>query len=90
MENEELELIYLTIDGMHCSMCEAHVNDAIRKVLGVKKVKASAPKKVAKVLATKDVSIDALKESVSKDGYRVLDVKYEPYTKKGFFSKLFF
>ena len=26
------------IDGMKCSMCEAHVNDAVRKVVKVKKV----------------------------------------------------
>ncbi len=90
MEKEDLILVYLTIDGMRCSMCEAHVNDALRKVVGVKKAKASAPKKIAKVLARKDVSLDELKASVAKDGYRVLDVRSEPYTKKGFFSKLFF
>ena len=29
------------IDGMMCSMCESHVNDAIRNHLNVKKVSAS-------------------------------------------------
>lgn len=90
MENEDFILIHMTIDGMRCSMCEAHVNDAIRKVAGVKKVKASVSKKEAKVLALKGIDMDALKQSVEKDGYRVLDMKSEPYTKKGFFSKLFF
>ena len=28
------------IEGMMCGMCEAHVNDAIRKAFDVKKVKA--------------------------------------------------
>ena len=90
MENEDLILIHMAIDGMRCSMCEAHVNDAIRKVIGVKKVKASATKKEAKVLASKDVDLKTLKQSVEKDGYRVLEIKMEPYTKKGFFAKLFF
>ena len=27
------------IDGMACSMCEAHINDAIRKAFPVKKVR---------------------------------------------------
>jgi len=26
--------ITLKIDGMMCSMCEAHVNDVVRKVVG--------------------------------------------------------
>ena len=29
------------IDGMMCGMCEAHVNDAIRSKLNVKKVTSS-------------------------------------------------
>ena len=32
------------IDGMMCSMCESHVNDAIRNHLNVKKVSASHSK----------------------------------------------
>ena len=28
----------LKIDGMMCSMCEAHINDAVRKYFNVKKV----------------------------------------------------
>ena len=27
----------LTVEGMMCGMCEAHVNEALRKVPGVKK-----------------------------------------------------
>ena len=34
----------LTIDGMMCSMCEAHVNDAVRDALQVKSVKSSHKK----------------------------------------------
>ena len=29
------------VDGMQCGMCEAHVNDAVRKALPVKKVTSS-------------------------------------------------
>ena len=31
----------LGIDGMSCGMCEAHVQDVIRRNIDVKKVKAS-------------------------------------------------
>ena len=33
--------ITLDIEGMACGMCEAHVNDAIRKAFSVKKVSSS-------------------------------------------------
>lgn len=33
--------ITLKVDGMQCGMCEAHVNDAVRKAFPVKKVTSS-------------------------------------------------
>ena len=32
--------IVLEVEGMHCGMCETHVNDVVRRVEGVKKVKS--------------------------------------------------
>ncbi len=32
-----IELI-IEVEGMKCGMCESHVNDVVRKVVGVKKV----------------------------------------------------
>ena len=29
--------IVLEVEGMHCGMCETHVNDVVRRVEGVKK-----------------------------------------------------
>ena len=37
--------ITLDIDGMACGMCEAHINDAVRKAFAVKKVSSSYTKK---------------------------------------------
>lgn len=37
--------VILKIDGMTCGMCEAHVNDAIRRSLPVKKVRSSPRRK---------------------------------------------
>ena len=28
------------VSGMACSMCEAHINDAVRRVFSVKKIKS--------------------------------------------------
>ena len=33
--------ITLKIEGMQCGMCEAHVNDAVRRTFPVKKVTSS-------------------------------------------------
>lgn len=42
--------ITLKIDGMACGMCEAHVNDAIRKAFSVKKVTSSHSKGRTEIL----------------------------------------
>ena len=41
----------LHIEGMMCGMCEAHVNDAIRKNFEVKKVTSSHTKKETEILS---------------------------------------
>ena len=45
--------ITVGVDGMACSMCEAHVSDAIRKAFPVKKVTASHTKGQAVIVAEK-------------------------------------
>ena len=40
----------LKIDGMACGMCEAHVNDAIRKAFAVKRVTSSHSKGKTEIL----------------------------------------
>ena len=39
------------IDGMMCSMCESHVNDAIRANFNVKKVSSSHAKNRCEILS---------------------------------------
>ena len=43
--------ITLEVEGMHCGMCETHVNDVVRRVEGVKKVKSSHAKGRTEVVA---------------------------------------
>ena len=40
----------IAVEGMACSMCEAHINDAVRKAFPVKKVTSSRSKKETTVL----------------------------------------
>ncbi len=74
----------LDVDGMMCGMCEAHVNDAIRKVFEVKKVTSSHSKGQTEIIAEQPLDEEKLKETIDSTGYKVLGVKTEPYEKKGF------
>ena len=76
----------LTIDGMRCGMCEAHVCDVIRRNFNVKKVTASHIKNQAVVISDTPLDADQLKKSVSDEGYRVSEITVEEYVKKGLFS----
>lgn len=73
------------VDGMMCGMCEAHVNEAVRKAFAVKKVSSSRAKKQTVVIAEEPINENALKEAIAATGYTALSVKSEPYQKKGLF-----
>ncbi len=77
----------LTIDGMMCSMCEAHVNDAVRDALQVKSVKSSHKKGTTEIISEQTPDLQTVKDAIEKTGYRVLDMKSEPYEKKGLFHR---
>ena len=78
----------LKIEGMLCGMCEAHVCDAIRKVVpAAKKVTASRAKKEAAFVTDGAVDTDALKAAVDATGYTCLSVLSQPYEKKGWFRR---
>ena len=51
------------VDGMMCGMCEAHVSDAIRDALPVKKVTASHTKGQAVILSETPLDEEALPPS---------------------------
>ena len=71
----------LKIDGM----CEAHVNDVIRRIVpGAKSVKSSHAKGESSFLSESEPNADALKDEIAKTGYEVVLVKMEPAQKKRF------
>lgn len=41
----------LVINGMMCGMCEAHINDAVRKSFDVKKVTSSHKKGITEIVS---------------------------------------
>lgn len=72
------------IDGMMCGMCEAHVNDAIRKVFDVKKVTSSHSKGETEIISQEPIDADKIKAVIDETGYKFISVESEPYEKKGF------
>ncbi len=75
----------LKIDGMMCGMCEAHVQNAIRKA-GYMNVKANHHSGNCVVISEESIDPEHIKEPLEKLGYRILETHSEPYEKKGFFS----
>ena len=77
----------LKIDGMVCSMCEAHICEAIRKAVpSAKKVTASRSKKEAAFLSDELVDEAFMKSVIAKTGYDCLGVESVPLEKKGLFG----
>lgn len=77
--------ITMKIEGMSCSMCEAHINDVIRRVVpGAKKVKSSQVKGESSFVAEKQPEMTVLERAIEDTGYKVLSVSAAPFEKKRF------
>lgn len=79
--------ITVCVDGMACGMCEAHINEAVRNAFSVKKVTSSHTRKETVILAEKEIPEPELRKAVAEAGYDVMSVNWEPYEKKGLFSR---
>lgn len=74
----------IKVEGMACSMCEAHVNEAIRKAVPVKKVTSSHKKGETQLILENPVDEQVVKQAIESIGYRVISVESGPYEKKRF------
>ena len=76
------------IDGMMCGMCEAHINDTIRKAFpDAKKVSASRKNGEAVFLTESEINADTLKTAIEETGYTFVSYESAPYKKHGLFGK---
>ena len=78
--------IVLSVDGMMCKMCEAHVNDAIKREFANVKVSSSHQDGQTIILTKTEIDTGKLKVIVEKEDFKVLDIKIEDQKKKGLFS----
>jgi len=74
----------LKIDGMMCSMCEAHINDTVRSACKIKSVKSSHSKGMTEIISESPLDESALREAIGNTGYKVIDIKTDAYEKKRF------
>ena len=65
---------------------KTHVNDVVRRIEGVKKVKSSHAKGRTEVVAEDSVNTALIKEAIAKQGYGVGRIETQPYEKHGLFS----
>ncbi len=80
-------IITLDVEGMHCGMCETHVNDVVRRAGGIKKVKLSHIKGKTRVVAEDGTSAELIKLAIEKQGYGVGKVVVQPCEKRGLFGR---
>ena len=65
----------LSIEGMMCAHCVAHVEKALSALEGVASAKADLEGKTAAVTLSGDVSDQALRDAVTGAGYEVVSVQ---------------
>ena len=78
----------LNIDGMMCSMCETHINEAIRKAVGVKKVRSYHKKGCSVIISEDPLDEDDIRQAIADTGYELKGISSEPYKKTGLFSHI--
>jgi len=61
--------IYLNVNGMMCGMCEAHVNDIVRKTTKIKKVKSSHKKKETIIIMENRKDLGLIINAIKSLGY---------------------
>ncbi len=65
----------LTVEGMMCAHCQAHVKKALEGVAGVTAVEVDLEKKLAAVEMANDIPDEALTAAVKEAGYEPVDCK---------------
>lgn len=61
----------LTIEGMMCGHCEAHVRKALEAINGVVSAEVSHTNGTAIVTLSQEIAEDTLKSAVENEGYTV-------------------
>lgn len=63
------------IEGMTCSHCASHVEEALKEVCGIKSAKVDLEGKVAVIELAHDVDGEKIKAAVKDAGYEVTSIQ---------------
>lgn len=75
------------VRGMACSMCEAHVQQALRnEIEGLRQLKASHRKAEVTFLCESRVAEDKIKKVITALGYDYVSTEWTEENKKGMFG----
>lgn len=64
----------ITIEGMSCQHCAAHVTKALTELDGVKNVDVNLSAGIAIIETDKDVKDDTIRSAVDEAGYDVMSI----------------
>ena len=77
----------LKIQGMSCGMCEAHINDVIRRTFPeAKKVSSSHKRGEASFSTEKEIDGEIITKAIHDTGYEIISIESEIFRKKGLFG----
>lgn len=77
------------VEGMACGMCEAHVNDAVRRAFpAAERVRSSHRKGQTVILARQPLDEQALRQAIGAAGYRAGAISARPARRKGLLGLL--
>lgn len=79
--------IKLSINGMRCGQCEAHVKRQLETIDGASLVKASHIKNEAIILSPRSIGREEFEQALASSGYRVEGYQAEEKPSRGFFYK---
>ena len=70
-----MKKIKIAIGGMHCASCGTNIERSIKKIKGVQQVTINVMLKKGYVTMDDQVTEDAIKQAVTKTGYKVTTVE---------------
>ena len=83
-----IEYVYiLTIKGMRCGMCEAHIDNQIRNNFKVKKVSSNRYKNETIIISLDILDEEKIKSVIKMTGYDLVDITLTKREKKPLFHK---
>ncbi|MBE6818021.1 MAG: heavy-metal-associated domain-containing protein [Ruminococcaceae bacterium] len=83
-----MKKVTIQIEGMMCGMCEAHINDALRRAFPkAKKVVSSHKKAESSFVIDEEINESSVKEAIENTGYHFQSMQVEPHVKKGLFGR---